>query len=137
MKKPTYKYPNFVSKVELKSENGKRYWLNLKIDENKTDGITVILKNPSRADKNISDKNFSDKYFSDKHFSDKNIEYITLVLVGYPPPSRAILIDVLDLLILILVKFREVLVLNFADRDDLRDLFCVGQFENLELILVG
>tara|TARA_R110002072_G_C7733028_1_gene515920 strand:+ start:118 stop:678 length:561 start_codon:yes stop_codon:yes gene_type:complete len=56
MKKPTYKYPNFVSKVELKSENGKRYWLNLKIDENKTDGITVILKNPSRADKNISDK---------------------------------------------------------------------------------
>ena len=56
MKKPTYKYPNFVSKVELKSENGKRYWLNLKIDENKTDGITVILKNPSRADKIVSDK---------------------------------------------------------------------------------
>lgn len=56
MKKPIYKYPDFVSKVELKSENGKRYWLNLKIDENKKDGITVILKNPSRADKIVSDK---------------------------------------------------------------------------------
>jgi len=33
MKKPTYKYPDFVSKVELKSEYGKRYWLNLEIDQ--------------------------------------------------------------------------------------------------------
>ncbi|WP_303317069.1 DUF1643 domain-containing protein [Flavivirga abyssicola] len=56
MKKPTYKYPDFVTKVELKSENGKRYWLNLVIDKNKSGGITIILKNPSRADKLISDK---------------------------------------------------------------------------------
>jgi len=56
MKKPIYKYPDFVSKVELKSECGKRYWLNLEIDQNKTEKITVILKNPSRADKLISDK---------------------------------------------------------------------------------
>jgi len=56
MKKPTYEYPDFVSKVELKIENGKRYWLNLEIDNNKSDGIIVILKNPSRADKSTSDK---------------------------------------------------------------------------------
>ena len=56
MRKPTYKYPDFVSKIELKSEDRKRYWLKLRIDKNKTDGITVILKNPSRADKLVSDK---------------------------------------------------------------------------------
>lgn len=56
MSKPTYKYPAFVTKVDLKSENGKRYWLDLEIDKNKSEGITVILKNPSRADKTISDK---------------------------------------------------------------------------------
>ncbi len=56
MTKPTYKYPDFVSNVDLKSEDGKRYWLTLRIDPNKSDGITVILKNPSRADKTISDK---------------------------------------------------------------------------------
>lgn len=56
MTKPTYRYPDFVSKVELKSANGKRYWLKLKIDNKKTNGITVILKNPSRANEVISDK---------------------------------------------------------------------------------
>ena len=56
MKKPTYKYPDFVSKVELKSGQGKRYWLKLEIDKNKSERITIILKNPSRADKLISDK---------------------------------------------------------------------------------
>tara|TARA_Y100000588_G_C14281508_1_gene937686 strand:+ start:11113 stop:11673 length:561 start_codon:yes stop_codon:yes gene_type:complete len=56
MKKPTYKYPEFVTKVELDSENGKRYWLALQIAKNKTSGITVILKNPSRANEIISDK---------------------------------------------------------------------------------
>jgi len=55
-KKPIYKYPDFVIKVELKKKEGKRYWLNLKIDKNKTDRITVILKNPSQANKKISDK---------------------------------------------------------------------------------
>ncbi|MCF8714523.1 DUF1643 domain-containing protein [Joostella atrarenae] len=56
MSKPIYKYPAFVTNVDLKSENGKRYWLDLEIDKNKSDGITVILKNPSRADETISDK---------------------------------------------------------------------------------
>jgi len=56
MKKPIYKYPDFVSKVELNAVNGKRYWLTLQIAKNKTDGISVILKNPSRANKIISDK---------------------------------------------------------------------------------
>jgi len=56
MTKPTYRYPEFVSKVELKSEHGKRYWLKLEIDKEKTEGIMVILKNPSRANELISDK---------------------------------------------------------------------------------
>ncbi|MFX0557042.1 DUF1643 domain-containing protein [Maribacter sp. CXY002] len=56
MRKPIYKYPDFVQEVTLKRTDGKRYWLTLKIDDTKTDGIAVILKNPSRADKTISDK---------------------------------------------------------------------------------
>jgi len=56
MKKPIYKYPDFVKKIQLKAAVGKRYWLKLIIDENKADGIAVILKNPSRAGQKISDK---------------------------------------------------------------------------------
>lgn len=56
MSTPNYKYPDFVKNVSLKTEDGKRYWLTLKIDNDKTDCINVILKNPSRADENISDK---------------------------------------------------------------------------------
>ena len=84
MKKPTYKYPDFVSKVELKSEHGKRYWLNLEIDKNKTERITVILKNPSRADKLISDKtvyNVSNYIYRnrEKYSELKNIGEITIL----------------------------------------------------------
>lgn len=84
MKKPTYKYPDFVSKVELKIENGKRYWLNLEIDKNKSDGITVILKNPSRADKSISDKtvfNVSNYIYRNrqKYSELKNVGNITIL----------------------------------------------------------
>ncbi len=84
MKKPTYKYPDFVTKVDLKSKNGKRYWLNLEIDKNKSGGITVILKNPSRADKTISDKtvfNVSNYiYRNQKKYSEfKNIGTITIL----------------------------------------------------------
>lgn len=84
MKKPVYKYPDFVSKVKLKSGNGKRYWLNLKIDENKTDGITIILKNPSRADENVSDKtvyNVSSYIYKnrEKYSEFKNIGEITIL----------------------------------------------------------
>ncbi|WP_320018410.1 DUF1643 domain-containing protein [Labilibaculum manganireducens] len=56
MRKPVYKYPDFVSKVTLKNDEKKRYWLNVEIDKEKDESILVILKNPSRATKEISDK---------------------------------------------------------------------------------
>ncbi len=56
MGKPVYRYPDFVKEVSLKSAEGKRYWLKLQIDENKEESIVVILKNPSRAKKDVSDK---------------------------------------------------------------------------------
>lgn len=39
----------------FKKTADKRYWLNLIIDETKKEDIIVILKNPSRANENISD----------------------------------------------------------------------------------
>jgi hypothetical protein len=56
MTKPIYKYPDFVSNVELNRTDNKRYWLKLEIDKTKNEKILIILKNPSRADKVISDK---------------------------------------------------------------------------------
>jgi hypothetical protein len=56
MKKPVYRYPEFVITVFIKKTTEKRYWLHLKIDSEKKDTIVVLLKNPSRADQNISDK---------------------------------------------------------------------------------
>ncbi len=56
MKNPVYKYPYFVKEVTLKNDNEKRYWLNMKIDNDKDESIIIILKNPSRATKEISDK---------------------------------------------------------------------------------
>ena len=56
MKKPTYKYPNFIKEVNLKMEDDKRYWLKLTFDKSKKESISIILKNPSRANKIISDK---------------------------------------------------------------------------------
>jgi len=56
--KPTYKHPKFVlgtadKRVEIEN---KRLWLSLIIDKNSTESLLVILKNPSRATKDISDK---------------------------------------------------------------------------------
>lgn len=56
MSKPVYHYPEFVQDVQLKKTDSKRYWLKLIIDDSKAEGITIILKNPSRADKIHSDK---------------------------------------------------------------------------------
>jgi hypothetical protein len=56
MRKPVYKYPEFVSEVNLRNNEKKRYWLNVTIDNGKKESIVVILKNPSRASKEISDK---------------------------------------------------------------------------------
>lgn len=56
MKKPVYRYPDFVKKIELDKTHNKRFWLKLLIDESKTESIAVVLKNPSRADEMVSDK---------------------------------------------------------------------------------
>ncbi|MBK7445949.1 MAG: DUF1643 domain-containing protein [Ignavibacteria bacterium] len=58
MAKPVYKHPPFViatSDKRIKSEN-KRLWLSITTDKNLKDTVLVILKNPSRATKDISDK---------------------------------------------------------------------------------
>jgi len=58
MTKPNYNHPKFVINVEDKrlEEHNKRMWLTLTINKNLTDTVLVILKNPSRATKEISDK---------------------------------------------------------------------------------
>jgi hypothetical protein len=56
--KPTYKHPEFVlvtADKRIEKEN-KRLWLSLNIDKSATESLLVILKNPSRATKDISDK---------------------------------------------------------------------------------
>ena len=58
MKKPTYKHPDFVIKTEdrrIENQN-KRLWLSLQIDKDAPESLLIILKNPSRATKDISDK---------------------------------------------------------------------------------
>ncbi len=58
MAKPVYKHPAFVTKTSDKrlEEENKRLWLSLTIDTNQKESLIVILKNPSRATKDISDK---------------------------------------------------------------------------------
>ncbi|HMS65629.1 MAG TPA: DUF1643 domain-containing protein [Ignavibacteria bacterium] len=58
MRKPVYRHPEFVTETKelrIESEN-KRLWLSITIDKSLNDTILVILKNPSRATKDISDK---------------------------------------------------------------------------------
>lgn len=58
MNKPVYKHPDFVIKTDDKriEKENKRLWLSLNIDSKSKDSLVVILKNPSRATKDISDK---------------------------------------------------------------------------------
>ena len=56
MTKPVYHYPTFVVGIEADITEAKRYWLKLTIDDTKTDNVVVVLKNPSRATKEVSDK---------------------------------------------------------------------------------
>ncbi len=58
MTKPVYRHPEFVTQPIDKRiiKENKRLWLSLTIDKNKKESIVVILKNPSRATKDISDK---------------------------------------------------------------------------------
>jgi hypothetical protein len=57
-KKPTgntHKYKDFVEDVIIDAQHNKRYSLELIIDNEKTETIIVIMKNPSKATKEISD----------------------------------------------------------------------------------
>lgn len=56
MTKPVYRYPDFITSISLEKTDSKRYWLELVYDESKDESLVVILKNPSRANKEISDK---------------------------------------------------------------------------------
>jgi hypothetical protein len=58
MTKPVYKHPDFITKTDDKriEKENKRLWLSLNIDSNLKETLLVILKNPSRATKDISDK---------------------------------------------------------------------------------
>lgn len=56
MTKPVYKYPDYITNISLEKTDTKRYWLKLVFDESKNDSIVVILKNPSRANNEVSDK---------------------------------------------------------------------------------
>lgn len=56
MTKPVYRYPDFITDITLEKTVDKRYWLKLVFDESKKESIACILKNPSRANKEVSDK---------------------------------------------------------------------------------
>ena len=56
MTKPIYRYPDSITDISLEKTESKRYWLELVFDESKKESIVCILKNPSRANKEVSDK---------------------------------------------------------------------------------
>ena len=56
MTKPVYRYPDFITSISLEKTDSKRYWLELVFDESKKESLVVLLKNPSRANKELSDK---------------------------------------------------------------------------------
>jgi hypothetical protein len=113
MTKPIYKHPEFVTKTDDKrrEKENKRLWLSLNIDNNLKDSLLVILKNPSRATKDISDKTV----FTVTSYIHKNRE-------KYPPFK-----DIGTIIILNLIPFyqtyAELLVtsnLNIIDKENLQ-----------------
>ena len=56
MKKPVYKHQDFIINKEYERTDCKRYWLELTINNDYTENIIVIMKNPSRATLEVSDK---------------------------------------------------------------------------------
>ena len=84
MTKPVYKHPTFVVNTADYRTEAKRYWLKLTINKSKKGNIIVILKNPSRATKDISDKTiFNVTNYIERNSSEynclKNIGTITIV----------------------------------------------------------
>lgn len=56
MKKPTYKHQDFIINKVCERTEQKRYWLELTINNDCSENIIVIMKNPSRATLEVSDK---------------------------------------------------------------------------------
>lgn len=109
MRKPIYQYPCFVIEAADKrsEKENKRLWLKLTIDKNRDDSIVVILKNPSRATKDISDKTVSNvtKYIyknKDNYESLKNIGTIIILNLipfyeTYSHELKNVKIDIVDI----------------------------------------
>lgn len=55
MNKRNHKYPDFITEKKYFQENGKRYFLELEFDKNKSQSVVIILKNPSKATDEFSD----------------------------------------------------------------------------------
>lgn len=85
MTKPVYKHPKFVTAASDRRiiEENKRLWLTLTIDETKQESIIVILKNPSRATKDISDKTVSTvtRYIDKNRTKYKQLKNIGTVII--------------------------------------------------------
>ncbi|MBC5842620.1 DUF1643 domain-containing protein [Flavobacterium sp. F-380] len=56
MSKPIYKHQDFIINKDYERTEQKRYWLELTINNDCTENIIVIMKNPSRATLEVSDK---------------------------------------------------------------------------------
>lgn len=89
MSKPVYHHPTFVIEASDLRTDEKRYWLKLKISDTEKENIIVILKNPSRATKDISDKTIftlTNYIYKNRNNYDalKNVGYITILnLIPY------------------------------------------------------
>jgi hypothetical protein len=84
--KPTYKHPSFIIETQDKriEKENKRLWLSLCMDKDAKESLLVILKNPSRATKEISDKtvfNVTNYVYKNrfKYSAFKNIGTIILI----------------------------------------------------------
>ena len=88
MKKPVYKYPDFITNIELKKTDNSRFWLKLTIDESKEETIVVILKNPSRANYEVSDKtvyNVSSYIYKNRDSISEFSEIGTIIILNLIP----------------------------------------------------
>lgn len=56
MKKPTYKHQDFIVNKKYDRTDKKRFWLELTLNDDCTENIIIIMKNPSRATLEVSDK---------------------------------------------------------------------------------
>ena len=68
MKKPIYKHQDFIINKEYERTDNKRYWLELTINNDCTENIIVIMKNPSRATGQPSDRSHQHAWTGSIHY---------------------------------------------------------------------